>query len=391
MVFEFRLLNDILAKSVTVKAGSFDVVTHERFLMMTAIYGGIPVKWGILLFNIFKYMVTPATRQARGYAVQIRVLLKNAPDLELGESKEFPPLKILTAKTVGTYISKNKNIYVDEDEPVVEKQAEKSKVVSKKRPASTVETPVVKRKRTTGRATPAATDLALVSVAQEAVPIQMISVVTPPAPKRKAPKWRLKLPAGSDDEIVEKEPDVVDVVEEQREKTTTDDVDKILDMVISETAQMETNMEEPSLTRSDDIIVEITTGSIDVNDEDDNLDGSENESARKMASFTAPKQVLKDPLRSGEDDDMSRFKQPSNIIESAAAETDIEPVGTEDSSLAKDVATMADSKDTGPLSKALELTASTKSDEESLSIEEILKHIPADLMLPSVTAANLLE
>ncbi|KZV14340.1 hypothetical protein F511_43622 [Dorcoceras hygrometricum] len=36
---EFRLLSDILAKSVTVKAGSFDVVTHERFLMMTAILG----------------------------------------------------------------------------------------------------------------------------------------------------------------------------------------------------------------------------------------------------------------------------------------------------------------------------------------------------------------
>ncbi|KZV34448.1 hypothetical protein F511_24705 [Dorcoceras hygrometricum] len=29
MKIEFRLLNDILAKSVTVKAGSFDAVTHE--------------------------------------------------------------------------------------------------------------------------------------------------------------------------------------------------------------------------------------------------------------------------------------------------------------------------------------------------------------------------
>ncbi|KZV35931.1 hypothetical protein F511_23944 [Dorcoceras hygrometricum] len=119
MVFEFRLLNNILAKYVTVKAGSFDAVTHERFLMMTAIYGGVPFNWGRLLFKIFKDMVTPATRQARGYAVQICVLLKNAPDLELGESKEFALLKILTAKTVGTYIAKNKKIYVEEDEPVV--------------------------------------------------------------------------------------------------------------------------------------------------------------------------------------------------------------------------------------------------------------------------------
>ncbi|KZV48902.1 endoribonuclease Dicer2 [Dorcoceras hygrometricum] len=39
--YEFQLLNDILAKSITVKAGSFDAVTHERFLMMTAIHFGI--------------------------------------------------------------------------------------------------------------------------------------------------------------------------------------------------------------------------------------------------------------------------------------------------------------------------------------------------------------
>ncbi|KZV46699.1 hypothetical protein F511_38139 [Dorcoceras hygrometricum] len=69
MKFEYRLLNDILAKTVTVKADSFDVVTHERFLMMSAIQGGVKVNWGRLLFNIFKDMVTPATKQARGYAV----------------------------------------------------------------------------------------------------------------------------------------------------------------------------------------------------------------------------------------------------------------------------------------------------------------------------------
>ncbi|KZV58345.1 hypothetical protein F511_29829 [Dorcoceras hygrometricum] len=43
MKLEFRFLNDILAKTVIVKADSFDAVTHERFLMMSAIHGG--VKW----------------------------------------------------------------------------------------------------------------------------------------------------------------------------------------------------------------------------------------------------------------------------------------------------------------------------------------------------------
>ncbi|KZV44647.1 splicing factor 3B subunit 1, partial [Dorcoceras hygrometricum] len=92
-----------------------------------------------------------------------------------------------------------------------------------------------------------------------------------------------------------------------------------------------------------------------VNDEDDNLDGAESEVSRKMASFTAPKQLLQEPLRSGEDDDVSGFKQPSKIIESAEAEdTDIEPVA-EELSLAKDVATMTESEDTGYVIKALVL------------------------------------
>ncbi|KZV41247.1 hypothetical protein F511_28662 [Dorcoceras hygrometricum] len=50
MKHEFHLLNDILAKSVTVKAGSFDAVTHERFLLMTCRrdeegVGGLDVPW----------------------------------------------------------------------------------------------------------------------------------------------------------------------------------------------------------------------------------------------------------------------------------------------------------------------------------------------------------
>ncbi|KAL0285054.1 UNVERIFIED_CONTAM: hypothetical protein Scaly_2830500 [Sesamum calycinum] len=50
--------------------------------------------------------------------------------------------------------------------------------------------------------------------------------------------------------------------------------------------------------------------SIPVNDEEDNLDATENEIARKMASFTAPKQFFKEPLRTGEEDEISGFKQP---------------------------------------------------------------------------------
>ncbi|KZV24114.1 hypothetical protein F511_07238 [Dorcoceras hygrometricum] len=55
--YEFRLLNDILAKSITVKAGSFDAVTHERFLMMTDIHIGVKINWSKILFDVLKEMV----------------------------------------------------------------------------------------------------------------------------------------------------------------------------------------------------------------------------------------------------------------------------------------------------------------------------------------------
>ncbi|KZV35997.1 splicing factor 3B subunit 1-like [Dorcoceras hygrometricum] len=131
----------------------------------------------------------------------------------------------------------------------------------------------------------------------------------------------------------------------------------------------------------DDIIVEITTCPIAVNDEDDNLDGAENESSRKMTSFTAPKQFLKEPLRSEEDDDMSGLKQPSKIIErrsniSTAAEYFVEePLETEDHGKEIEaVATYVEEK---------------KLDDESLSIDDLLATISVDAMLPSVTAAEI--
>ncbi|KZV50774.1 hypothetical protein F511_12018 [Dorcoceras hygrometricum] len=104
MKFEFRLLSDILAKTISVKAGSFDAVTQERFLMMAAITCGVAINWNRLLFNILKDMVTAGSRQAKGYAIQISRLLENVPNLELGDSSEFSYSKILTKKTVHRYI-----------------------------------------------------------------------------------------------------------------------------------------------------------------------------------------------------------------------------------------------------------------------------------------------
>ncbi|KZV18676.1 hypothetical protein F511_37111 [Dorcoceras hygrometricum] len=192
--YEFLLLKDNLAKTVTVKAVSFDAVTHERFLMISAIHGGVKVNWGRLLFNIFKDMVTPALKQARGFAVQICILLKGAPNLDLGESKEFPPLKILIAKNVCTYVAKNKNITVDVDEPV---EPVVKKAAPKRRPAPAVGELIAKQKRTTvGRAAPAENELMMVPVVQDPEPISIVPDVTPKAQRRRAPKRKLELQKG---------------------------------------------------------------------------------------------------------------------------------------------------------------------------------------------------
>ncbi|KZV33720.1 hypothetical protein F511_30407 [Dorcoceras hygrometricum] len=60
--FHYRLLHDILAKTIYVKAGSFDCVTRDQFLLMTAITFDVKINWSSLLFGVFKEMVTPGSR-----------------------------------------------------------------------------------------------------------------------------------------------------------------------------------------------------------------------------------------------------------------------------------------------------------------------------------------
>ncbi|OVA13817.1 Splicing factor 3B subunit 1 [Macleaya cordata] len=55
--------------------------------------------------------------------------------------------------------------------------------------------------------------------------------------------------------------------------------------------------------------------SIPVTEDDENLDPGESEVARKLASYTAPKSVLKDMPRGSEEDNDMGFKKPSKIID----------------------------------------------------------------------------
>ncbi|KZV18249.1 hypothetical protein F511_23334 [Dorcoceras hygrometricum] len=320
--YQFRLLNDILAKSITVKAGSFDAVTHERFLMMTAIHFGVKINWIKILFDVLKEMVDRTIKRAKGFAAQICVLLKGDPAVTLGEEKTFPTLKILSEKTVNTYVATNKTIDSrgESDEPHVDKVAivkrksiskKKSapndkkdadeepvevveKAVSKKRSASTGDEPAVtKKKRTTKKkAALSKASMELVSVAQDVEPISIVPAERPH--KRTSPKRTLRLSAGSDDEIVAKEPAVEEIIEKEQEASTADDVDQIIARIITETGEMETeeifvetdagksdetteateidvvlgkaDIEEPVEPRSEDIIVEISEESMSIED-----------------------------------------------------------------------------------------------------------------------------
>ncbi|KZV49922.1 hypothetical protein F511_31554 [Dorcoceras hygrometricum] len=330
--YEYRFLNDILAKSLTVKAGSFDAVTHERFPMMTVIHFVIKVNWSKILFEVLKEMVDKTIKRAKGFSAQICVLLKGDPAVTLGDATIFPQLKILSANTVSTYVSTNKTIDSRGEivEPGVAKVAiVRKKSISKKKSAPTDEddepVEIVAEKSRVEEATSC--------LALDVVPIQTVDPTSampashPPAPKRKAPKRKLRMTASFDDEFVEKESAVETVVVEQKVTTSVDDVDTIIGEVIAATEQLETDVVESDSTedfairtdfteqvepRSDDIIVEVAGGSTAVTDEE--------------------------------------------VLE--------------------------------PLSKVLETTVSPIFDDESLTIEEHLAQIPEGMMLPSLTSAE---
>ncbi|KZV50464.1 leucine-rich repeat extensin-like protein 6 [Dorcoceras hygrometricum] len=270
--------------------------------------------------------------QAKGYAVQICTLLKNVPNLKLGDYKEFPPLKILTDKTVSRYIAINNNIAVEDvdDEPRVKKTPVK-KAVSKKRSAATADKPTVKRKRTlVGKVAVVAKGSALVTVAQEAVPLQIVAPIfdMPHAPTRKARKRKLRLKPGSDDESVEKEQVVGTVAEKERE-TSVDDVDSIIVQVLADTTLLETDMEEPGV-----IVVEEPVGS-----KADDITVGDTE--RIWIYYPDPSERL---------------------------------IATE-----------------GEQFQGIEIEVVATTDEESMYIEENLAQIPDNMFLPSIKAADITQ
>ncbi|KZV25819.1 hypothetical protein F511_34108 [Dorcoceras hygrometricum] len=237
MKIEYRLLHDILAKMLFVKAGSFDAVTRERFMLMTAITFYVKINWGSMLFGVLKAMVSPGSRQDKGFAIQISVVLSKVPGLELGESNPFPIHRVLTERTVHRFVHINEQIGMEKAAGSTPMKKTVKKPVSKKRSAAseTEVAPIAKKKRTT-KGKPAAMEL-------EAVPLQTVEPTAdvppelPPMPKRKSQKRRL---------VLEQEDDLV--VDETVKESATGVQETSTDVPVSE---------DPPAVDPDDIIEQI--------------------------------------------------------------------------------------------------------------------------------------
>ncbi|KZV43991.1 hypothetical protein F511_30996 [Dorcoceras hygrometricum] len=361
--YEYRLLNYILAKSITVKAGSFDAVTTERFQMMTAIHFGLKVNWSKVLFGVLEEMVDRTVKRTKGYGVQISVLLNSVPVLTTGEATPFPSSKILSPKTVLTYITTNQTADTrgQSDEggktPVeIVKRASKSKknsestsdapveivsevVGSKKRPAVEGSEPVVPKNRCTvkNKPSPSQANLDIVNVAQDVVPLQIVdpmpaaAATKSPAPKRISRKRRLILPTGSDDESIATQKPVKDTHEAAVKPT--DEVDMIIEQVLEETLQLGVSEEEQGGQRVDE------------------------------AAFA-------DDFGQWLDDFVSRNNEPEIV----GTRTFTEAEGCTSPVVVKDPVQAVGSKQVG---------------EEDMSIDDLLMQISDDMFLPSVTAAEI--
>ncbi|KZV22891.1 hypothetical protein F511_39959 [Dorcoceras hygrometricum] len=175
MKMPYRLLCDIVAKAISVKAGSFNAITVEKFSLMTAVVCGVKMNWAKFLFGILKKMVAVKTKQAKGFAIQISLLLATFPAVEMGEASAFPASKILSEKTVLRFISIN-----DRDGAEEITGAAKKKDVSKKRTAADIEAAVPKKKRTSKKKSISSiSSLEMVAVAEEALVVEPLDVEEP--------------------------------------------------------------------------------------------------------------------------------------------------------------------------------------------------------------------
>ncbi|KZV26887.1 hypothetical protein F511_41335 [Dorcoceras hygrometricum] len=178
MKIHFHLLCDIMAKSISVKAGSFNAITVEKFEMVTAVVCEVKVNWSSVLWS---------TEAA--------------------------------------------------DAPLVKKESRKP-TASKKRPAvAAAEETVPKKKRTSKKKSGSSpSTLEIVVVAQEAVPIQMVG----PSTGVPAAEEPVEQPAAEDDISAGQPADEVagetdgDEAAADKDFSLIDDPDTVINQVLNQ-------------------------------------------------------------------------------------------------------------------------------------------------------------
>ncbi|KZV37058.1 hypothetical protein F511_05298 [Dorcoceras hygrometricum] len=380
MKVEYRLLCDIMAKSISVKAGSFNAITVEKFSMVTAVVCGVRMNWARVLFNILKKMVTPGSKQSKGFAVHISLLLENIPNLELGESSEFPASKILTEKTVHRYVSLNDKVGAEEasDAPQVKKEPRKPAASTKRPVAADFEARVVKQKRTIKKKSGSSkVNLEIMVVAQEAVPIQMVESSTA-APAAEGIFTQLaaeyEIPADPpDDEVAGVTVDEVAADEGANEGTVDDDAAKVNEPT-SEPAVVDIVNEEPSTgDEVDDIIEQVfaDTAQIIVDEEDQvvHTSGEGNQpagTAEERHWFDLPY-----------DDLMARWDAERPVVTASDTDEDVETMDV--GAAGGDQQVQFSEEEPEDMEMSDELIDA----DEKMSLDEILLTIPAEHPLPS--------
>ncbi|KZV54821.1 hypothetical protein F511_36448 [Dorcoceras hygrometricum] len=106
MKVEYRLLNDLIAKALTAKAGAFDEVTQGRFDLMVAIMGGIRINWSKSSSGFegngcpidqegswFRFAAKPAAGMAQVEVVEVKQYTGDKERLTITEAKLLEDLR----------------------------------------------------------------------------------------------------------------------------------------------------------------------------------------------------------------------------------------------------------------------------------------------------------
>ncbi|KZV24535.1 hypothetical protein F511_39127 [Dorcoceras hygrometricum] len=207
--------------------------------------------------------------------------------------------------------------------------------VSKKRPAVAIEEQVVKKKRTLkGKAAPSKEKLELVSVALDAAPIQTVDL------------------------------------------TSVDDVDGIIETVLSESAQLDTDVGSPVVQKTDEIEHWFDLSYEEFTARQDNkIVESASETDEEHDTFAYEPSVGEQQLQTFVEPEVAKEIEMKTILANPVIKK------------SDDILVEADDSSTATTAKDIDLATVTdvgqfSSDEELLSIDDLLKRIPGDMMLP---------